>query len=188
MMSRETIGRRRVILVEPSCARQQKKEPDMINSDLNKVTQFSVSLITKPGTLSQVVEALYKGKCDIAAMTLVDVSEHGTLRLVFNGPDEQARKILGELNAGPVYETKVLALTMSNRPGAIADAARKLAEGKVNVQYAYVTSGAPGGKTIGIFKVSDPDKAVKLLAGMSQSGSKWKDTRGRVVRSSFARR
>jgi hypothetical protein len=60
-------------------------------------------------------------------------------------------------------ETEVLCLEMNNRPGALADIAELLAKEHLNINYAYVSSGAPGGHTTGIFKVNDVKKAVHLL-------------------------
>jgi len=57
----------------------------------------------------------------------------------------------------------VLCLDLSNRPGALGDVATVLGEHHVNINYAYCTSGAPGGRTTGIFKVADPKKALHVL-------------------------
>lgn len=142
--------------------------------------QFSISLINKPGMMSTVIGRLAKAKCDIAAMTVVDTTDHGTIRLVFNSGDDEARKILQDCNGGPVAETEVIVLPMSNRPGAIADVATRLAEAKVNIQYAYVTAGAPGGKTLGVFRTSDNKKAIKVL--QAAAPAKKRDDAGTVKR------
>ena len=42
----------------------------------------------------------------------------------------------------------------------------------VSGNYAYVTSGAPGGRTTGVFKVADQAKALKVL---KKSGMKHKE-------------
>ena len=60
-------------------------------------------------------------------------------------------------------ETEVLCLDLSNRPGALGDIATVLGENHVNINYAYCTSGAPGGRTTGIFKVADLNKAQRIL-------------------------
>jgi hypothetical protein len=57
----------------------------------------------------------------------------------------------------------VLAVTMPNRPGALADVCEKLSANRVQISYLYSTTGAPGGKAIGIFKVQSADKAIKVL-------------------------
>jgi hypothetical protein len=130
-------------------------------SDIRTQTQFSVFLVNKPGVLAQVTRALADEKVNVVAMTLVDSQEHGVLRLVAANSD-QARKVLTKLNL-PLTETDVLSLDLSNRPGALADIAGVLGENHVNINYAYCTSGAPGGRTTGIFKVADPAKAIRVL-------------------------
>ena len=129
--------------------------------DILTQTQFSVFLVNKPGVLAQVTGALAKAKVNVVAMTLVDSQEHGVLRLVAEDP-KTARETLAQLNL-PMTETEVLRLEMSNRPGALADIATLLGENHININYAYCTSGAPGGHTTGIFKVADPKKAEKVL-------------------------
>lgn len=124
-------------------------------------TQFSVFLVNKPGVLAQVTRALAESKINIVAMTLVDSQEHGVLRVVAEDP-AAARKTLVALNL-PMTETEVICLELSNHPGALADVATLLGKNHININYAYCTSGAPGGKTTGIFKVADHAKAEKLL-------------------------
>src|SRR5437764_3516201 len=129
--------------------------------DTSSATQFSVFLVNKPGVLAQVTAALAKSKINVVAMTLVDSQEHGVLRIVADDP-AAARKALAALNL-PMTETEVLCLELSNRPGALADVATVLGENHININYAYCTSGAPGGHTTGIFKVADPKKAEHVL-------------------------
>lgn len=132
-------------------------------ADIRTHTQFSVFLVNKPGVLAQVTRALADEKVNVIAMTLVDSQEHGVLRIVAANVDD-SRKVLAKLNL-PMTETDVLCLELSNRPGALADVAGVLGQNHVNINYAYCTSGAPGGKTTGIFKVADPAKAMRVLAG-----------------------
>ena|SRR5687768_3512902 len=138
--------------------------------DVKTATQFSVFLVNKPGVLAQVTGALAQAKQNIMAMTLVDSQEHGVLRMVVADPAE-ARAVLTKLNL-PMTETDVICLDMPNRPGALADVATLLGENHININYAYVTSGAPGGRTTGIFKVADLTKAQHVL---KRSGAKHKE-------------
>src|SRR5204862_3180388 len=102
--------------------------------------------------------------------TLVDSQEHGVLRIV---PESvtAARTVLTRLNL-PVTETEVLCVELPNRPGALADVATQLGTAHININYAYVTSGAPGGKTTGVFKVADQTKATHLLKKASAKSQK----------------
>ena len=135
-------------------------------------SQFSVFLVNKPGVLAQVTKALAQEKVNVTAMTLVDSQEHGVLRFV--AEDAPAtRQVLQQLNL-PMTETEVLCLDLPNRPGALADVAGLLGENHININYAYCTSGAPGGRTTGVFKVADLKKAQHVLK--KQLTSKHKET------------
>ncbi len=138
--------------------------------DTRTDTQFSVFLVNKPGVLAQVTRALGDAKLNILAMTLVDSQEHGVLRVVTENP-AAARQVLAHLNL-PMTETEVLCLDLSNRPGALGDVATILGQNHVNINYAYCTGGAPGGRTTGIFKVADPKKAIHVL---KEAGGKHKE-------------
>ena len=124
-------------------------------------TQFSIFLINKPGVLAQTLEALAKEKINILAMTMMDSVEHGVLRLVTTAPSH-ARKILGNLGV-PVNETEVLCVNLANKAGAFADVTGKLSGAHININYAYCTAGARGGRTTGVLKVADVKKAMKVL-------------------------
>ncbi len=134
-------------------------------------TQFSLFLVNKPGILAQVTRALADEKINLVAMTLVDSQEHGVLRFVAENP-AAARAVLGKLNL-PMTETEVLCVDLSNHPGALADVATLLGQNHININYAYCTSGAPGGRTTGVFKAADQAKAQHLL---SKGGKPDKET------------
>ena len=130
-------------------------------ASIRTASQFSVFLVNKPGVLAQVTRALAEAKVNVIAMTLVDSQEHGVLRVVAEKVD-LANETLSRLNL-PLTQTEVLCVELSNRPGALADIAHLLGTNHININYAYCTSGAPGGKTTGVFKVADQSKAIKLL-------------------------
>lgn len=124
--------------------------------------QFSVFMVNKPGVLAQVLGAFARAKINIIAMTMVDSMEHGVMRVICANP-EKARLVLAKLNM-PCSEVDVICVTLSNRPGALAEIAEKLARQHINIAYAYCTAGARGGKTTGVLKVADVKKAVKALS------------------------
>ena len=128
---------------------------------LTTATQFSVFLINKPGILARVCHRIAEDKVNVVAMSMMDSTEHGVLRLVVEHPDA-VRAGLSSLDVSTT-ETTVLLATLPNRPGALADVVERLAAGRVNVNYAYATTGAPNGKTTGVFRVSDMKKAMNLL-------------------------
>lgn len=124
-------------------------------------TQLSVFLVNRPGVLAKVCHKLATDKVNIVALSMMDSTEHGVLRFVATDAG-RARTSLGALDL-PVTETQVLTATLPNRAGSLADVVERLAAEHINVHYAYCTTGAPGGKTLGIFKVSDQSKAINVL-------------------------
>jgi hypothetical protein len=145
-------------------------------------SQFSVFMVNKPGVLAQVLGEFAKAKVNLIALAMMDSVEHGVMRLLAANP-QKARDVLTELNL-PFKETDVLCVTLSNRSGALAEITEKLSKAHINISYAYCTAGARGGKTTGILKVADVQKAMKTLKGTSTSASK----QTRKLRGSPARR
>ncbi len=125
-------------------------------------TQFSIFLVNKPGVLAQVCQQLADKKINVVGMSMMDSTEHGVLRLVAEDPKKARRAIAGM--GVPSTETDVLLTKLPNQPGALADVVGRLAQAHINVNYAYCTTGAANGKTIGIFKIADVKKAMKVLA------------------------
>jgi len=144
------------------------------------VTQFSVFLVNKPGILSRVCDELADKKVNLTALTLMDSVEHGVFRFVATD-EERARLVLKALNL-PMTETQVLAAEMPNRPGAMADLCARLNSRHISIKYAYVTSGAAGGRTTGIFKVDNLPKALKVS---EKKSSGRKETKVVLTRPAF---
>ncbi len=131
------------------------------HKELRTATQLSVFLVNKPGVLASVCQRLAEEKINIIGISMMDATEHGVLRLVAEDAP-RARRALTVLDV-PTTEQEVLLASLPNRPGALADMVERLAAAHISVHYAYVTTGAAGGKTLGIFKVSDQSKAIKTL-------------------------
>src|SRR3954447_4308449 len=87
--------------------------------------QLSVFLDNKPGTLSKVCEALAAKKINIYALTISDTIDHAVVRMVVSDPIT-ALHLFGE-HGVLVVENDVLMLDNSNKPGALAGIAQKLA-------------------------------------------------------------
>ena len=124
-------------------------------------TQFSIFMVNKPGVLAQVLGEFARAKINIVAMTMMDSVEHGVMRVVFTAP-KKAKEVLAKINM-PHNETEVLCVILTNKSGALADVAEKLAKSHINISYAYCTAGAKGGRTTGVLKVADVKKAMRVL-------------------------
>lgn len=124
-------------------------------------TQFSIFMVNKPGVLAQVLGEFARAKINIIAMTMTDSVEHGVMRAVFESP-ERAKEVLLKLNMR-YNETEVLCVNLANKAGALASVAEKLAKNHINIAYAYCTAGAKGGRTTGVLKIADVQKAMRIL-------------------------
>jgi hypothetical protein len=118
-------------------------------------------MVNKPGVLARILTALASAKVNIVAMTMMDSMEHGVMRLVGSGSGK-IREVLNQLNL-QFSETEVLCVNLPNKAGAFADVTEKLSTSHINISYAYCTAGARGGRTTGVLKVADVNKAMKVL-------------------------
>ncbi len=124
--------------------------------------QLSVFLDNKPGTLAKVCDALAAAKINIYALTISDTIDHAVVRLVVSDP-LTALHIFGERGV-LVVENDVLMLDNSNKPGALAKIAERLAKARINIEYAYLAT-SPGAKLgLLILRVKNPEKALKVLS------------------------
>ncbi len=129
--------------------------------------QISVFLENKPGRMANVLSALAQEKVNLVALTIMDSHEHSVLRLVSDDVGK-TRRVIKDANI-PYTETDVVLIELRNQPGALAHVCEQLAGDHVNIEYAYCSSGGRNGKTLGIFKVSNTDKALRILSGSTNN-------------------
>src|SRR4051794_9176420 len=119
--------------------------------------QLTIFLENKPGRLANVLSELAREKVNITALSVMDRHEHSVLRLVTEDSARTSQVIQG-LNT-PSTEAEVLLVELKNQPGALAHVCEVLAGEHINIDYAYCSSGGRNGRVVGIFKVSNLDKA-----------------------------
>jgi len=134
--------------------------------------QFSVFLENKPGRMANVLRALERQRVNVTGLTVMDSHEHSVLRLVTSDLDK-TRHTLRDMNA-QFAEADVLLVELRNQPGALAHICEQMAGEHINIDYCYASSGGRNGWVFGIFKVSNADKAARLLNGAASNASKKK--------------
>jgi len=123
--------------------------------------QLSLFLANKPGTLAKVCEELARQKINIYALTIADSVDHAVVRMVVS--DTARALALFEERGVLVVDCKVLTVENSNKPGSLARIASRLAQAKINIDYAYVAT-SPTAKTgLLVLRVRDPKRALKVL-------------------------
>jgi hypothetical protein len=132
--------------------------------------QITVFLENKPGRLANVLAALASEKVNITALSVMDKHEHSVLRLVTDDSPNTTRIIQAQNT--PFTETEVLVVELRNQPGALSHVCEILAAEHINIDYAYCSSGGRNGKVVGIFKVSNTEKAMRVLSGSPNASAR----------------
>lgn len=123
--------------------------------------QIVVFLENRPGALSELCEVLSEAKINIEAMLLEGSVDFGNVRLHVSAP-RKAEKALRE--AGYQFRVaEAIALKLSNEPGALADAAKKLSKAKINIDALFGTTAPGTDEAEFVLMVSDVEKARKAL-------------------------
>lgn len=102
------------------------------------VKQLAVFVQNKPGALARMCQALAKEDINLLALTVADTVDHSVVRIVVDRPDDAL--LLLRSSAMHVVESEVLVLELPNRPGALAEVAKRLADERINIEYAYCTT------------------------------------------------
>ena len=123
--------------------------------------QFSVMVENKRGALAQVCSRLAEKAVNILALMAPEQPGIAPIRLVVSN-DEAARKILDAMGSS-YTEEDVLAVEVSDRPGALGKVTRKLADHNIDVKYAYGTIEKGVDKAMIVMGVSDLEAAVRVL-------------------------
>ena len=132
------------------------------NMRLMQITkQLALFLENRPGMLARVCDALSAANINIYAISSSDTVDHIVVRMVVS--DTAKALFVFEEHGTLVVEDDVLMITSDNKPGALGALANKLAQGKINIEYAYCATLPDAKKGLMILRVSDVKKAMKLL-------------------------
>jgi hypothetical protein len=123
--------------------------------------QLAIFLDNRPGMLAAVADALAEAKINIFAISTSDTVDHSVIRLVVS----DARKALDlfESRGTLVVEDDVLLIEGNNKPGSLAKILHKLANARINVEYAYCATPPDARKGLLILRMRDAKKALKVL-------------------------
>jgi hypothetical protein len=121
------------------------------------LTDLTVMLEDRPGSLAQMGEALGKAGINIEGICGVTVQGKGLIHVLVNEA-AKARRALGASNIQVAEETEVVVLEIEDRPGVLGNIARRLATERVNVTLAYLAT-----STRLVLAVDEPEKAAGIL-------------------------
>ena len=125
------------------------------------IKQLSVFAENKPGALVEITDVISDSNIDMRALSVADTGDFGILRIIVSDT-EKAEKILTE--KGFVTKvTPVLAVKISDEPGALTKAIKLLYKENINVEYLYAFIAASKKNAYVVLRVADNDFAEKIL-------------------------
>jgi len=127
------------------------------------VTQLSVFLENKPGSLQKILNLLGTSGINITTLTIAETPDFGVLRMIVNKTD-LARQILKD-NHITAAATQVLAIEIPDHPGALARAVGILSDRDVNIEYMYAYANRQKDQAVMIFRFDNIETAKEALAG-----------------------
>jgi len=124
------------------------------------VKEITVALPNKPGSLAKLATALAKAKVNIQAIAVVESTDVSVVRMVADKA-AAAQKVAEKM--GVTTSTKnVVALSLANKPGALATACGRLARKRINIDYIY-GSATGKGKSMIVLAASTAGRAKRAL-------------------------
>jgi hypothetical protein len=124
------------------------------------VNTFIVDLKNKPSELAKVAEAIAEKGIDITGFSGSTCGDSGTLALVTDNEPVTQRVLT---DGGWTFRTiELVETSLANRPGVLAETARKLAAAGINIEAAFPTS-VSGGTAHIVFATDNPAQAKQVL-------------------------
>lgn len=125
------------------------------------VRQISVFLENKPGSLAAFTKILENSDIDLRALSLAEHEDFGIVRVIVDDPYNTIQILKQE---GYVCSlTKVLAVEIEDKPGALVRMLNLLGESGVNLDYSYAFLAKKANSAFMILRVADNEKAVRVL-------------------------
>jgi hypothetical protein len=126
-----------------------------------RMTQLTLSLVSRPGTLAALARTLAEAGVNITALSAAEASGRGKIRLLVNDP-VRARRALRKAKYR-ASEEPAFALRLRNKPGAVARLAARLAKERINVRSIYATTAGRGSATVVLTVGGNASKARRVL-------------------------
>ena len=127
------------------------------------VKQISVFIENAPGRLADFTRLLGEKGIDLVSLSIADTTNFGILRGIVKDYEGAAR-LLGDAGY-TVCLTDVLAVTVPDRPGGLAEILLLLSENGVAIEYLYSFVRNRNGSALIVFRVEEIERAQKILQG-----------------------
>jgi len=135
-----------------------------------KIKQISIFLENTAGRIADVTKVLKDNSINLRAIMIADTADFGILRIITDDSDK-ALSVLKDAKF-TTKTTDVLAISISDKVGALHDVMALFQNNGINIEYLYASLEKTGDTAIIIFKVQDADKGLKVIEenGLSTVG------------------
>lgn len=140
---------------------QVRRPSEVLMSSIAVATQLALFLNNRPGALARVCSALSDLGVNILAFSMSDTVDHTVLRMVVS--DSRRAMAVFEERGALVVETDVILMQGDNRPGSLAEIARRLSAARINIEYAYSATSPDARNGLLVMRVTNTRKALKVL-------------------------
>ena len=129
---------------------------------------FIVELENRPGELARLSEAIAGKGINLTSVSATTVGDRGAVALMTN--DEAGTRAALRDGNFSFREIEAVPVSLEDRPGALAEVARRLANSGVNIEALLVTA-LGGGKVSIALLTADPARTRSLVGATTPTGA-----------------
>ena len=128
------------------------------------ITQVSIFLDNRPGSLFEAMSQLDKNKIKVFALSIADAGEFGLVRLITEEP-EKAAKLLEDsgFNLAKSKKNTEVTATFISEQNTLSKITKILGDSGINIEYAYSSAVHVEGKVALILRPSNVEKSEQML-------------------------
>ena len=126
------------------------------------INQLSIFLENRPGHLAEICRTLAANDISLVTLSLADTSDFGIVRMIVDDHVKAAEVL--QRAGHVVHVSEVLAVTVPDRPGGMAEIVSLLSGAGCDIEYAYAFSFHRGEKAVLVFRFRDNARAEAVLA------------------------
>lgn len=128
------------------------------------ITQVSVFLDNRPGSLFEAMSLLDKNQIKVFALSIADAGEFGLVRLITEEPGKAAKLLEdAEFNLAKSKKNTEVTAIFSSKENTISKITKILGDNGINIEYAYSSAVHVGGQVALIIRPSNVEKAEQML-------------------------
>lgn len=125
------------------------------------ISQLSIFVENKPGSLTEITEILADNGVDLRALSMADTKDFGILRLIVSDTD----KALAALRKHRciVTLTDICAVAVPDEPGGLARVLRLLSDRGIGIEYTYAFISHSGRDAYVVLRIEDNERAEAVF-------------------------